>query len=1322
MKRRYLVVLVLAAGCSQGGPSVPSALVDPLAYRAEGEGFAARHASYSVQVARTGSWSLAPVHHPAGGAAMRGAPIEVNTAHLGRSDGRAATDRTVRVEGDGRLAIDHGVAVERLKNVPEGVEQSWTFAAAPDGKADLEVRLSVAGQVFAGENGAGLHFVDPATRVGVRYGLATWVDASGKRTALTPRWEHGQIAIVVPAAVVAGSRFPAVLDPTLSPEFVADKPAATNEINPSVATDGVDFLVVWQDDRNLATSNQDIYATIFDGAAKPVLASFPIITANGAQTEPTVTYDGKSYLVSYIDGNAAVRAVRVSRIGSVGTPFIVDTLAAGGDHPRAAASNGENLIVYQKFNSGSGFKEVWGTRVAQGASAADGVPFLIDAGTQDRYLPVAGASGSDFMVSWVDNRDSPFEDVYAREVPLTSGALGPELLVRGGAHGPGVTSDGTNYFIGFGEHDGGGFNLNFAVYHKTDSVLVRGSSQLRSAGDFGVPIMSPSWDGSHFIYTYRFGNSSIELLPVAPDYSAPISPTDIVLAQVATSADPQTASDGKGKTLIAYAFFDGTTLTNRIRARMYNDDLADGDLCTADADCLNANCVAGICCHTACDDSNGCTFDCGTGTCQHVNTSACGTPFCLLGGGCAATWQDSDTDGLNDQWETNQYIDMNCNGMQDTGDIDLTGAVVGKKDVFVQYDFMQATTTSGIGTPPHCHQPSQAVLDQVAQAFTQAGFALHWVTPTGYVKGDVNCTSGAIPEHLVTTRDPKPTAACAGPDFVTTHQLREAAFGSTSFGLGPHLKHPAYHYLVFAHSATLPDTAVDGSACPADPECGAHPDPTSSGSSDVYGDDIIVAMGYNVDLAIPVGIETLAGTTLHELGHNLGLKHGSLGAAAPQTCLLNKPNFVSVMDYSYQSGISVGTAPGSKTVLTCTKDTDCTEGPCATPGTCHCTDDQAPNTCYRIDYSATPLLSLDETKLDENVGVGGPSGDQDVIIFCTVGSGCAVPAPSFGPINWNGNSVSTDTGLNLPICGVPGQLLVTATDWDKLNFPFQCSPAWGAGAPEDDPTVGNNESGLATAIANHNAYPPFSVSIDIRPGCGANWVVAGGSGNLPVAVLGSAIFAVSSVDATSLRINDVPATSSSTSDVNGDGFLDLVANFPMASLPITGATTQLTLIGAQTNSRSFAGTDSVTVVSGSGPVLAIKDDGTGYSATIQNALDHSFVTYSLADCVTSATDRCGGALSINSIGNIVRITSDETDGGDHGKSSHGGSDMLINSSSSFSVRRERDGGGNGRVYTVIFTATDSDGVTQSQCKIQVEHDPGSIAVDSGVASCVGSGC
>jgi hypothetical protein len=773
--------------------------------------------------------------------------------------------------------------------------------------------------------------------------------------------------------------------------------------------------------------------------------------------------------------------------------------------------------------------------------------------------------------------------------------------------------------------------------------------------------------------------------------------------------------------------------------------LGPGDTSCASGSCVGTSCTGGgICCGAAtCDDASPCTIDscvAGTGTCKSINRASCffgasqcglplATTFPAVSAcyGAGKPWDDADKDGLADAWEQsddgtvqhNHYVDMNCNGGFDANEPLLVGAKSNVADLFVQYDYMGTSVPTALGTAAHSHQPLQSTLDEVTAAFSRHSINLHWIAPD---PARVSCPGGfcmSTAEHQVATRDATPKMACTGADVVTTLSLRQTAFAPLGAAIAPHYGHPAYHYLLFAHNAVLPDTAVDGTLCDVDAECGAHPDPTNSGSSDIYGDDIIVALGYNVDLLGGYGAETEAGTTLHEIGHNFGLMHGSNAIAGLNACLKYKPNYISVMDYSYQDGIGASTTSGGDvlpTTLDCNKDADCAGSACPT-NDCHCTTDLTPNTCYRITYSENPLISIDQTNLIESQGVGGPAGDHDIVIFCVTGAGCVKQAESTGGIDWNLNTKYTDTivGPALPLAGPDAAgitQLGTETDWDKLKYTFQCSGKWGSGAPGDDPTVGTDELGFATRLGDHSAYPPFTVQIDVRPGCGSNWVVVGGPGNVPVAVLGSASFAVASVEQSSLNILGVPPISIATTDVNADGNPDLLLEFAMASLPLSQSTSSLTVSGWQHNSRAFSGTDSVTVDGHAGPTVTIHNDGSGYSQTLDPPFNKHFVTYHLSDCVDSVVDNCGNALSINQLGQITKITSDEPNCGPA---------MQILGNSTWEVEQDRDGNGDGRVYTTFFQIADSyGGVTSTSCQVQVKHSNGGAnAIDSGEQSCSG---
>jgi hypothetical protein len=136
-----------------------------------------------------------------------------------------------------------------------------------------------------------------------------------------------------------------------------------------------------------------------------------------------------------------------------------------------------------------------------------------------------------------------------------------------------------------------------------------------------------------------------------------------------------------------------------------------------------------------------------------------------------------------------------------------------------------------------------------------------------------------------------------------------------------------------------------------------------------------------------------SGTFMHELGHQIGLKHGGIDD------ILYKPNYLSVMNYRYQ-------------MLGLLDDV---------------------TRAWEIDYSRSELDSLNETALDETVGINGGTLWTHWMDL----SWSLVGGPGNGPLDWTGDdadgngTTDDDTGVTVDING--DGICVVGRGTDGLN-------------------------------------------------------------------------------------------------------------------------------------------------------------------------------------------------------------------------------------------------------------------------------------------------
>ena len=321
---------------------------------------------------------------------------------------------------------------------------------------------------------------------------------------------------------------------------------------------------------------------------------------------------------------------------------------------------------------------------------------------------------------------------------------------------------------------------------------------------------------------------------------------------------------------------------------------------------------------------------------------------------CIGDVIDTDGDSIPNIWETNG-VDINNDGKTDL-DLKKLGASPDHKDLFLEIDYMED------------HKPIDNATTDVVDAFAKSslcnpddtnGIKLHV-----YVDEEINHNDSidiideekSIERHYTVY------------DFKDFYKIKSEFFGNSTEHSEQNenkdnildAKNKIFHYALFIHTSN-DKKGLLGIA------------------EDIPGKDFIVSLGgkplQNGENHTSGTRSDQSSTLMHEFGHTLGLWHGGSGPWSKGSDVIfnDKPNYISVMNYIVADYLS-------------------------------------PNN--PLDYSRCILDSIDESSIDEAVGLNGidnncPTGVQSVFYkTCIPWQGNIVGIePEFiatgNPIDWN---------------------------------------------------------------------------------------------------------------------------------------------------------------------------------------------------------------------------------------------------------------------------------------------------------------------------------
>ena len=214
-------------------------------------------------------------------------------------------------------------------------------------------------------------------------------------------------------------------------------------------------------------------------------------------------------------------------------------------------------------------------------------------------------------------------------------------------------------------------------------------------------------------------------------------------------------------------------------------------------------------------------------------------------------------------------VDSNGNGILD-GTESTKCPSPSHKDIFVELDYMTG------------HLLSEQAMQDVIDAFADQGIYLHILVSdelshVDTINADIDQASPSQTQF----------------DSIKLNNLADATIRGDSAALDRYKQF--VHYGLSAHNI----------------EWGGIT--TSSGFAEVKGNDFVVALG---SYSRGVGsVDEQQGTLMHELGHNLNLRHGGpneiAGSSVTGAAINCKPNQLSVMNYLYQFGPFDNTIPNN---------------------------------------------------------------------------------------------------------------------------------------------------------------------------------------------------------------------------------------------------------------------------------------------------------------------------------------------------------------------------------------------------------------------------
>lgn len=321
--------------------------------------------------------------------------------------------------------------------------------------------------------------------------------------------------------------------------------AAGNQRAPSVAWDGTNVLVAYEDSRN---GNQDIYASrISPSGALLDGAGLQVYQGAGAQWQPAAGFTGTTFVVAWRDDrglDADVYAGRVSTTGiAMDTTGIAVGVGAGDQTNPSVARAGTNVVVVYR-DGADGTLEA--RRLNSSGTLLDNLPVTLATGTNLTLgRPALTFSSTNGLLVW--NEQAQTSIIFARQVTPSLMTPGAPMTVSTAANtqrSPAIAFGDQGALVVWSDTRAGNWDLYGTRLSPAGAALDPAGIAIATSADSEL-LPSIGWNGTHFLVTWQHhgGTDGIRGARVSAAGTL-LDTTPIVVSAAGVSSSPRVAAVG----------------------------------------------------------------------------------------------------------------------------------------------------------------------------------------------------------------------------------------------------------------------------------------------------------------------------------------------------------------------------------------------------------------------------------------------------------------------------------------------------------------------------------------------------------------------------------------------------------------------------------------------------------------------------------------------------------------------------------------------------------------------------------------------------------